>query len=466
MSNPSYYNQVEAVQRTVSTLIREAYMPEIPEIIWKVGSPTLRMIRPSEKIAYAANKGIIQRVITGRANSGRATTTLLADFQRGRTSTSNRVQLRLDYNDPSANDFVSVEASTSVPWYDFVNGGSDAAEQVLERAQEDVFDSIEYTTSVLMHSDSTGQIGEINGTPKADFDDEGTYAGAAAYSSGATVASVLVDGHTIGVFKENVYLDFYNGDTLLADEVRIDKVNYEENSLSLVLDVARSSVANLNSLADNGDIYLAGTKDAGFKCALANMFKTSYVSDSWIGGIDRAAQGNRHWIPIRTRTSSSSMPMSKEYLDNAARAIGYRTAEADMESPVFLSGAEVIDNLRSSIGDAALVNEGATDRGSYTIGEVAIGYQHPTLGRVNLVGDYTAKNDRGYFLFPEDMEMYYAEMMGPVVMSDGTSGKGFERVEGADPNSGGSKFYKLEVMEQKSPFFKRINRAAAVFNVT
>lgn len=465
MSNPSFYNQTEAVQRTVDQLIRESYMPEIPELLWKVGSPTLRLLKPSEKLAHAANGGIIQRVITNRANSGRATGTLLADFKRGRTSTAARVKLRLDYDTPADNDFISIEASTAIPWHDFVTGGSDAAETVLSRAQDDVFDSLDYTTSVLMHSDATGSIGAINGTKKKEFGSEGTFADASAHAGGDTHASFLVDGHTIGVFKEGVHLDAYtSAGVLTADEMRIDKVNYEENSISVVLSEL-STVDNVDDLTDNDVIYLAGTKGAGFKCAFKEMFKADYASDSWVGGIDRSAQGNRHWIPIRTRSGAATMPMTKAFLDNAARAIGYRTSESEQEAPVFLAGAEIIDNFRSDVGDSAIVNEGATDRGSYTIGELALSYQHPVLGRVNLVSDYTAVNDRGYLLFPEDMEMYFAEMMGPVVMSDGTSGKGFERVEGADPNSGGSKFYKLEVMEQKAPFFKRINRAASIANI-
>lgn len=466
MANPSYYNQTEAVQRTVNQLIREEYMTEVPELIFKVGSPTMRLLQPGTEIANAENQGINQRVITARANSGRATRTLLADFQRGRTSSAATLKLRYNYNDASANDFVSIEAATSVPWHDFTTSGNDIAAQVLDRAQQDVMDSLDYTTNVLMHSDQTGELGAINGTPKAEFDTEGTYAGAAGYSSGATAASFLVDGHTIGIFREGVHLDIYNSSgTLLADEVRIDRVNFEEQSLTVYLSEL-STVANLDSLADNGVIYLAGTKDAGFKCSFAEMFKTDYASDSWIGGIDRSAQGNRHWQPIRTRASSSSMPMQKSYLDDAARAIGFRTAEADMEAPVFLGGSEIVDNFRSDVGEAALSTEGVNDRGSYTIGEVALRYQHPVLGAISIMGDYTAKNDRAYLLFPNDLTMYFANMVGPVVMSEGTAGRGFERVEGADPNSGGSKFYKLEVMEQKTPFFKAINRAVSIFNVS
>lgn len=469
MANPSYYNQTEAVQRTVSQLIREEYMTEIPELIWKVGSPTMRLLQPGSEIANAENQGINQRVITARANSGRATRTLLADFQRGRTSSAASLKLRYNYNDASANDFVSIEAATSVPWHDFTTSGNDVAAQVLDRAQQDVMDSIEYTTNVLMHSDQTGRIGQINGSLRDEFDVEGTYAGAnTPHTTGATSASFLVDGHTIGIFREGVHLDIYNGGTLLADEVRIDRVNFEEGSLTVYLSEL-STVANLDDLddnADNADIYLAGTKDAGFKCAFAEMFKTSYTSDSWIGGIDRSAQGNRHWQPIRTRATSASMPMQKSYLDNAAQAIGFRTAEMDMEAPVFLAGTKIVDNFRSDVGEAALSTEGVNDRGSYTIGEVALAYQHPVMGRINIMGDYTAKNDRAYLLFPEDLTMYYANMVGPIVMSEGTAGRGFERVEGANPNSGGSKFYKLEVMEQKTPFFKAINRAVAMFNVS
>lgn len=464
MSNPTYYQQSEAVQRTTSQLIREEYLPEIPEMIWKVGSPTNRLFRPSSKIAHAANQGLIERVITGRANSGRATRTLLADFKKGRRSTADRINIRLNYDDPSANDFTSIESSTALPWYDFTSSGADASMQVLERAQADVFDSIDYTTSVLMHSDSTGAIGLINGTPKLGYDDELTYAGAATYASGSE-ASFPVDGHTIGVFKENVYLDFYSAaGVLLADEVRIVAINYEEKSLSVALS-EDSTVANLDDLVDNAVIYLAGTYGAGFKCAFAEMFKTTYASDSWVGGVDRGAADKKHWVPIRTRMSASSAPMQKSYLDDACRAIGYRTSEAEGESPVFIAGSEIIDNLRSDIGDAAISTESVNDRGTYTIGELAVGYQHPVVGRINMVGDYTAKNSVGYMVFPEDMTVFHAEVVGPVVMSEGTSGKGFERVEGSESNSGGSKFYKLEVMDQKCPFFTRINRSAGVFNI-
>jgi len=470
MANPSYYNQTEAVQRTVNQLIREEYMSEIPELIFKVGSPTMRLLQPGTEIANAENQGINQRVITARANSGRATRTLLADFQRGRTSSAASLKLRYNYNDASANDFVSIEAATSIPWHDFTTSGNDIAAQVLDRAQQDVMDSIDYTTNVLMHSDQTGAIGLINGDIKSEFDDEGTYAGAAAHVAGNTAASFLMDGHTIGIFREGVHLDIYDstGATLLADEVRIDRVNFEEQSVTVYLSEL-STAANFNALAANDDnaiIYLAGTKDAGFKCAFAEMFKTTYASDSWIGGIDRAAQGNRHWQPIRTRITGSSMPMQKSYLDDAARAMGFRTAEADMEPPVFLAGSEIVDNFRSDVGEAALSTEDANDRGDYTIGEVALRYQHPVLGAISIMGDYTAKNDRAYLVFPNDLTMYFANMVGPVVMSEGTAGRGFERVEGADPNSGGSKFYKLEVMEQKTPFFKAINRAVGIFNVT
>ena len=463
-SNNVGYQDTEAIQRTLTELQREGYFNDVPEMVWRSGSAINRILRPSSEIATKENGGLNLQMITKNAFNARASVNPLDDFKKGRTSKSDIIKLRFNYNSETENDFTGIDSTSSVPLFE-MKGGPGAVINIVETATNDVFETADYLCSVFAHTDRDAKISQSSGALKAGMDADKNYASAPAHSASDTTGSMLCGtGFAIATFREGVTVDFYSqAGALVVSECTIDYVNFEEKSVSFSL-TTESNVANLSTLdtafgAEATNVYIADTQGRGFKGGLSEVFKETYATETdWFGGKDRSLIGNSHYIPQRSRVGAGTVLLQQTHLDNIAEAMVNRTSGMASDSPVFVAGTKAMRNLRTSIGDSIVTNEdSATRSGDYTIGNLSVGYIAPGVGHVDLVGDPFAREAQAILLYPEDVMKVHAEFRGPMVLSN-TEGTGWDR----RPNS---KIYDMQMTENVAMWWNRINRSAAVFNI-
>jgi hypothetical protein len=465
--NPTYY-ETEAFQRTLNQLTREEYLPLIVDMVWLNGHGINRVFQPSEELATQQNGGLNKQMITRRARSSRNSSNPLGDTPKGGRSAADKLKIRWDTNNPDNNDFVAIEAASTIHIFDRF-GGDDQIYKIVTRAQMDVFETIDYRTAVLMHTDRDARIWTSNSI-KGAFDSNVTFASASSYTAGDAVATFSIktdsDSSGIGVAREGVRLDFYLNSTgaLLASEVEIVGISIGEDAIEVQV-TEDSNAVNLDALeAEDGndvDVYLAGSKGFGFKGSLGEIFKEEYASDNWFDGRDRSQAGNRHFIPQRDRVGqASSIPLTRKMIDAMMQQIAIRTNYMTAFNPVAVMGVRQLDRLRQSIGDEAIKTEGVVNRGDYTIGEVSVGYIHPAIGgQLDLMADTYGKENRYVTVNPEDTAKYYAEFRGPFTVAD------WLQRPGESANGTWSKFFDLAVMENSTPWWDNILRSGCTFNI-
>lgn len=458
------YAQTEAFQRTLSQLQREQYNPLIADMVWLDGHPINRLFMPSSDLAMRENGGLNQQMITRRARAARNSSNPLLDTPKGDSSSSDKIKIRWDTNNPANNDFVSIEATVTLPIFERMFSGNEGIVNILEDSQRTIFETIDYRTAVLMHSDRSGLIwSSTDSLFKAAFNSS-TYSGASAWSNGATIGSIqITSGLGIGVAREGVLIDIYDGSTLVASNLRITQTRIPEDAFEFEVtsDSNVSVLDDIDSISGAVSIYFAQSKGEGFKASLGELFKTSYANDNWFDARDRNSSGNGHFIPQRTRVGAAQLPLTKRMLDDILQAIGIRTNYQQTTDPVFVAGIKAMDNLRQDVGEAVITHQSADSQsGDYTVGELALGYIHPTMGRrLALLGDNYANENVAYVIHPDDTKKYYAEQRGPMTTSD------WKQRAATTAGSGWSKFYDMSVQENSTPFMNSILRSGAVFNI-
>lgn len=462
------YAESQAFQRTLRELTQETYLPLITDQVWLTGHPINRLYQPHDRLATAENGGLNQQMVTRRSHSVRSSSNPLQDTPKSGRSKSDKLKVRWDTDDTTVNDFVAIDAAATVDIFS-LRGSSNSMYDIVSNANQDVFDSIDYRTAVMLHSDRDGMIWSIDGTTnvlKGAYDADLTYAGAPAHSAGDTFGTVVIAGQGIGVAREGVSVDFYTtAGELIVSNAMIVGISIVENSFEVEL-TADSNVSVMDTLdtAIDGstvNVYLSGSRGAGFKGALGEIFKESYTAgENWFGGKDRSQTGNRHYIPQRIRVGASTVPLDKAHLDQLAQTIGIRVNHTQVTNPVLVAGLKAIDNLRDSTGDQVITNEDAVNRGDYTIGEVSVGYIHPSLGgKISLMGDSYAKEGVAYMVEPTDTSMMFAEVRGPMVVAD------WAQRPATTAQSAFSKFFDLAVMENKTPFMNNILRSGSIHKI-
>lgn len=461
---------VEAAGIGLTSLLRTQYDREVPDVLYRHGNPILQRIKPGRIVpstgANGGEGGWEFQMRTGFADSARSTLDASRDFRTPRKSSADKLRVRFSIDNPANNDINRIDTGARLHVADLKRAAQNpgVAVDIVKNVVTDATEGINATAEILMHSDKTGQIGAINGTPKAIGTTD--YAAAAAYSSGATSARIKVDEYSFAIFKREMHLDFYtSAGVLQADAIKVIDVNEADFSIGLQT-TDDTTVADLDLLSDGDYIFRAGERNAGFKAGFGEIFKTSYANDSWFGGKDRSAAGNGHYIPVRTRvTGVSTENVSNRIVDKLFRSLAYRQGSLETKMrPTLVMGAEMVDNWRYDVADATVVNRNTVDAGKLQTGEDGISYVHPAVGRVDVVATLTARNDRLYVIYPEDWEMLYGDFKGLEYLS-GTSGNVWERVPGTGTEGGGSVFYRMEALTYMTPFCSRPNKQAVAFSL-
>lgn len=461
--------QIEAGALNLDNLLRVVFDNDVPDMLYNHGNPIFRLLRPGDTIGSSTEDadegGRTYQMLTGFSDSVRSTMKGDTDFPTPRRSRADKIRVRFNPFDDSINDInrFNLVGGLHVTGLQKAANSPDFADNTVQRLVSENIQNLDEAGEMLMHSSSSGQIGVVNGDRKAN--NNTIFAAASAYTNGMTSARILVDEFSIGVYKPNRHLDFYNGDTMVADEVRITDVNYEDFSVGLAL-TDRSTVANLDGVLNGRTIFRSSERQQGFKCGFGELFKESYANDNWIGGTDRNAEDKRHFQPIRTRVGAASTSrMSSRILNTLVRAVShYKGMDQVNDSYRLTMGMEAADNWSEDVDNAATATKPASG-GRLRTGVEGLEYIHPAIGTIGVVSTRTARNDRAILWLPSNFQIVYGDFKGVQVMTSGQGTGMFERVPGTGVNGGGSTYYRYEALTFMAPLVTKLNTMACAFNI-
>jgi hypothetical protein len=450
---------------TVGDALRELYLPGLAEHVWRAGQVTNRLFRPSSDGVTVTGDGLTIQVQTGMNDSARASRNMLKDFGNSRHLTVSKIKLRAE-TDPneaaSGNDFLRTEAVAQITELERQRGNDPGvALNLAEREYNGMRDSYDFSKPVMYYSTAEGKFAAVNGTPKDN--DADNYAGAGSYSSGATSFRVPVDFGSVSAFKPNTHWDFYTGDTLLADEVRVTDFNPFDLSVGFELTDA-STVANCDAVVDNADIYRSGEKGNGFRGSLRAWFDEASSGENFLGGVDRTTSAYR-WLKTQRykATASGTVKINRDQLDALALGMGYVDDGMDMGQLV-LSSTSIIQTLRKSIGEEALSNQAANNDGNYSFGQNVLSYIHPTFGKVVLQADPLHPNDRMHFLRAADWQLIPYLNPGLNILDEAGNG-GWYREGAASGGGGRGMYWRMDAYDICTLWCKLPQKQGVILNI-
>lgn len=458
------YNQAMTLA-TVGDALRELYLPGLAEHVFRAGQITNRIFRPSSDGVTVTGDGLTIQVQTGHTDSARASRNVLKDFGNARHLTVSKIKLRYEEDPQDAatgNDFLRTEAVAQITEIERQRGNDPGvALNLAEREYEGMRSSYDHSKPVMYYSTAEGKFAAVNGTKKNN--DADNFTDATTYTSGVTSFRVPVDFGSVSAFKENTHWDFYNGDTLLADECRVTDFNPFDLSVGFELTDA-STVANCDAVADNADIYRSGEKGNGFRGSLRAWMDAPSSGESFLGGVDRTTASYR-WLNTQRYSASSgaAVTINRDHLDSLALGMGYIDDGMDM-GQLCLASTSVVQTLRKSIGEEALSNQPANNDGNYSFGQNQLSYIHPTFGKITILADPLHPNDRMHFLRAADWQLIPYLNAGLNIIDEAGNG-GWYRESAASGGGGRGMYWRMDAYGIDTLFCKMPKKQGVILNI-
>lgn len=453
----------------LSDLLMTSYFPGIVDMVRERGTPTMQMIGTESELANMGSN--IRRYGVGYADTARAGAHIQRDFKTPNSGRSAKIDYYYDPDDlnPQNQDFRGIDVVAWISNAD-LEQSKNATEQfnLADRITRNAFNSHNETPSFLIHSDKTGRLGVVSGKRDADA---AAYDATTTYTSGSTIAFIQVGEHSIGAYKRDMVLDFYNTSGVLTAAavkvIRLDTVN-DAVIVQITDQSATRGTSNLNSIAATDIIYRSEEKDQGFPCAINEICKEDYSGDSssnWMRK-NRLAADNMIFLPEALyRSGASDKEVEIEDLDELGNAYEAVWNKDPNKALKLVTGLRLSQTLRKNADDNAIRVVPVTDaNGERRTGQSRYVHTHPHLGDIEIAGDPTAREDRMILMPADNIKMMYAGRKGMKVF---TNQHGiFDRVQGSNAGGGGSKDFKLEASSVMTPVVEDFSQFGCAFNLT
>lgn len=337
--------------------------------------------------------GLNMKFYTGQTDSVRASKSPNADIVPGESIDFVNIKLRFAENDGDLNDFTRLAGGVQLSWLEVNNliSGANregAVEILVERLVRNLTNHFDNHLAELRLAATTAKIGQLDGVLKQN--DSRWYADASSWSNAST-GRLKID------VNEGSIVTFWPGRKLLLEtstatgavEIIVTDQNVADNSFGFRT-VSGASITS--SAYDNGSLYLTDEKGAGMNGPQA-FYVEPTSGDSYIGGIDRTSSTYRFMIPTTYRAvASGTTSISRTHLEELAGIMRYAYEQDDQPWAAYM-GMKLYDKLRQDIGGEHLVYSQNSEAEMPIFGNRGVGYVHPKLGTIELMGDVKKAND-------------------------------------------------------------------------
>lgn len=430
-----------------SAIIQQQYFPEFTEeTTGRFGSTTNKYFKPS--MEPISGDGKTMQVEIAQGDTVRFGTDPLGAFASPDMFQAGTLKVRFN-KQTTANDFSHVSASCQTNDIDMELNGKGSIVDFVERMFKQIMPEYDEKLAVHRHLSRTCQVGTVSGTPTSNNAPNIAQATGTA-TNGATVGGrFVVTGGSISYFRPGTRIDIYNGANKVAGNVAVTDSNPADRSIGVQYvsgsNPVRNSTGDLATVASGYSIYYTGERNAGMY-SLGAYFSTPAIggTDSFIGGVDRAAAANRWLIPVTTRAGASgNATLTKSMIDDLAIAMGFR--DENEQGGVMTCDPDLHQKLRNEYTEAAFLNIPDGDnrlKRFANFGAIGLNYQHPVFGLIKIQADVLHTPNTVRFIVPETWRALYYGFRG-LKMMPGTKG-GWYRLNETTPNTGLSKIWKCD----------------------
>lgn len=433
----------------VIDLTFELYLNEYLETSHRFsGRNTNRLFSPSD--TPVGSDGINVKLETARTDTIRPSRDPLSSIPTPGAPTAAELKIRFAEGDPTNNDFMRLAGAGQVSHLEVTKAAmagdsarrgaiADLADRTFKQISEDYEDKL----AALRHVGKSGQLALVNGNIVQN--DSNVYADCTG-TGFSTSARIKVDGGSVAVFQDGRTFDIYK--SAGTDPIMATVTDYNPADSSVGFTVHADSGANFGSTAnayDNGAIYFSGAKDDGMY-SLGEWFTKPGSSDSFIGGKDRLSTSWRHLIPTTYEAGSSSaaVTIKRSHFNSLSESMQFVREEE--ETVAILTGLRLHNSLRDELGEDSLIFDKPMQSEKYNFGSRSIGYVHPAFnGRVDIMADALAPEDRVRFLVLDDWESFHYGHKGLEFLPGEIAGHWY-RLSEANASEGRSLFYKCDAV--------------------
>jgi len=388
--------------------MRELYHPDVQELHDRVGSNVNKLLRPSKR--PIDGDGVTVQVQDRNIYAARYGRSINGDFPDPGAIGHQKYKVRISEDD-SENDVGRLSTSVSHSDLDVQRvsaGGKSAVDNWVEQNFQQAVADLKEQEAKHQFLDTTGLIGEVNGT--AVKNDRALVSECAALASTGGARFKVKTG-SLAYFQRNMKLDVYNGGTFRFS-VYVTDINPRDLSVGVYgYDAAGnpSTSVDISALADGDDIYISGEKDR------APIGIGSWMTRPTAATGDSFFQKNREDPDYRWMVPHFSGPTSEEafalaHLDAAAIEAQYLTEDAE-NGLLCMARPEIIETWKRLVGNEIMIQyptdaEKGKVLASYGF-DGAI-YRHETFGRLMLRGVALMPEKKIWMVQPGTWEMLHA----------------------------------------------------------
>ena len=422
--------QVDAatVLEDVVNIAQELYFPEFTEETPALhGKTTNKLFKPMMEEITGTGKNLQFEV--RRADTFRPLANALADFENPDVFEEGIIKYRFNRQVPANSDFVRVSGSAQTNLIDVEEAGKGSIVDFVERTLGQIMPDWENKVAMLRHAPKTGLLALVNGTPRQNDshftgDPVGGTGATSATPTNATGARFSIDSGSIANFREGMYVDIFDPTNAVfsAKNVRIEgKVNTADAAATgptfgvefNLTGRNRVSSGNLADIADNDEIYLAGSKGEGMH-SMGSFFGRPTAGESFIGGVDRTTLGFQWMLPLTTREGQSNTVIDKSHFNDIAIAMNFEEDEV-RDGYVAIMPLDIHQTLRDAIGEDAFITYPTGDSRMArfaNFGNIGLNYQHPVFGTMKMMADPLSIPDTVRFILPDTWKALFYGFRG------------------------------------------------------
>lgn len=445
----------------VSNIIREQYDEEFTDQVFFTGQITNRLLAPN-KTKPVVGDGETFQVEIAHAFNGRMDTDVVSDFPAPSAFQANKLKVRFNERDNTANDFVKFATTGRVSEHE-LRGVScdDQAVDIAERIEKEMRGDYDLLLAIHRNLDRTARIAQVNGTPRQNDADNLN----SCTVTPTTTMRCIIDNGPIAAFQPGMRYQFYNtGGALLFDDAIVTDYNPVDLSVGFAR-ATNNSTASFASVADNAEIFLTGERNKGMH-SVGSWFSTPTSTDSFIGGVNRSTPTNRYLTVKRTRVGSASKIISRSDVDDLSNAMSY-VQDAEIMVAV-VCDPTMHTKLRNDIGEDAFIpwpSDTAMAKRWMHFGSIGLTYQHPIFGVVKIAADPLSIPNDVRVLTP-DMWMALQHGKKGLQFMPGSVGGLWDRMESNVPGQGKGMFWQVQAYALHCDFCRKPGLQGRILNVT
>ena len=264
-----------------------------------------------------------------------ATRDLMAAMPAHKPGAHTRFQVRFDHTDPTANDFMMLQAGIVTTLWDIekkMDSMWKGDTNFIEKDIAEIIDDFSEQMARYVHLPTDGKIGVVSGIKN---DNTYVYSSATSYTSGSTTAAILVDPTSMARLPEGQYIEIRSAaGTKRIDHVRIIRNDPIQKVIHVESTSSSTPALNFNAVVATDIIYVNGSYNVSVPGSLNGFFdeSTAYFRDTNGNAITRVGSGTAQYkqlMPYKVSAAAANTDLTEAHLRSIGELAAFSTGDGN-----------------------------------------------------------------------------------------------------------------------------------------